>query len=87
MIGNRLKIAKRIAKKRFKHWYPDFNLEDCYSFSKKEALGFFRKTNTRCSCHGCRNPRHSMHYNEKEKRTFQEKKSEEAFKQVLIGEC
>ena len=77
MIGDRIKIAKRISKKRFQKWYPDYDPRKPMwkNFDKDAELGILRKTNVRCSKDCCCNPRHSKFYNEVEKLTIQERKA------------
>ena len=64
MIGNRIKIANRIARKRFKRgiWGT------C-------GVGDFRKNNTVCSCEMCRNPRRCSFTPKKGRPTAQERRS------------
>lgn len=73
MIGQRLEKAKQIAKKKFFkiHLYDIFS-DDWI----QRELGSMRKTGTRCSCHGCGNPR--KWFGEK---TYQERKSDIAFQE------
>lgn len=80
MNFSRLRKAKLLAKKRFKNRYPDYNPNKAIyrQFSKAMRLGMLRKTNVACSCHMCRNPRHSYFYNKEEKLTVQERKAPKA---------
>lgn len=76
VLGHRIEKANLKAKKRFKKWYPDYNENDpTWAHTKEEMFGMLRKTNVHCSCHACRNPRHSYHYNDKEKLTAQERRA------------
>jgi len=70
MNYQRLRKANLLAKKRFKRWYSDLDINEEYA-----RLGILRKTNTVCSCQMCRNPRHSVFYSEKEKLTRQERRA------------
>lgn len=70
ILGHRIKQANLKAKKRFKKWYPEWD-----SQFYKRHFGLLRKTNVRCSCQMCRNPRHSTFYNEENKKTIQERKA------------
>jgi len=70
MLGARLHKANTIAKRRFKKWYPDW---DAHFYEKH--FGMLRKTNVMCSCHMCRNPRHSNFTKKSERPTIQERKA------------
>lgn len=77
MLGHRIRQADLKAKKRFKKWYPDYNANDpaWRNHTEEELLGALRKTNVSCSCHMCRNPRHSHFCSGKEKPTVQERRA------------
>lgn len=64
MIGNRLKKANLIAKKRSRR-----------EFWHSPEPGSLRKNNTVCSCEMCCNPRHCGWSSGKEKLTVQERRS------------
>jgi len=70
MNHQRLRKANLLAKKRFKWWYSDLDINQ-----EPARFGILRKTNTVCSCQMCRNPRHSVFYSEKEKLTRQERRA------------
>jgi len=70
MNYQRLRKANLLAKKRFKRWYSDLNVNQ-----EDARFGKLRKTNTVCSCQMCRNPRHSVFYSEQEKLTRQERRA------------
>ena len=64
MIGNRLRKANLIAKKRFKR-----------KFWNVPEPGCLRKNNTVCSCEMCRNPRRCSFTPKKERPTIQERRA------------
>ncbi len=77
MLGHRIRKANLKAKQRFKKWYPDYDANDpIWRNCPEDALfGSLRKNNVICSCQMCRNPRHSIFYNEEKKKTIQERKA------------
>jgi hypothetical protein len=70
MLGHKIHIANLKAIKRFKKWYPDWRPE-----FHERRLGILRKTNVVCSCHMCRNPRHSNFTPKSERPTVQERRA------------
>ena len=80
MLGHRIKIADKIAKRRFKERHYDFDPNSpLYSADFEEvSLGMLRKTNVPCSRACCGNPR-KHGGSAKEKLTIQEQKIIEAF--------
>ena len=70
MLGHRMIVANQKAKKRFKKWYPDWDPQ----FYERH-FGSLRKTNVMCSCHMCRNPRHSNFTKKSERPTIQERRA------------
>lgn len=76
MLGHRILRANVIAKRRFKHWYSDFDEKDpSWLRSKQHLMGALRKTNTTCSCEMCRNPRRCSFTKVKERPTAQERRA------------
>jgi len=70
MNYQRLRKANLLAKKRFRLQYFDLDMNQ-----EDARFGALRKTNTACSCQMCRNPRHSIFYNKKNKLTVQERRA------------
>lgn len=70
--------ARLIAKRTKNIWWVKENLKAGVEFS-----GVIANTPTPCSCHGCRNPRHSNHYSGSEKLTMQERRAMAADQQQV----
>lgn len=77
MLGHRICKANLKAKQRFKIWYPDYDRNDpAWRNCPKEFLfGSLRKTNVKCSCQMCRNPRHSTFTPKHSRPTIQERRA------------
>jgi len=76
MRGLRLKQANQIAARRFKIWYPDFDTNKKHWIDREDVLfGSLRKTNKKCSCEMCRNPRRCTFTKVKERQTVQERRA------------
>ena len=77
MLGHRIRKAKQKARKRFKHWYPDYdpNKPLWVRFDQIAVLGALRKNSTVCSCEMCCNPRRSTFTPKHERPTVQERRA------------
>jgi len=81
LLYQRLKTAKRKARKTYKNYhgyFPENYLPNKSEVDHNKFLGWYRKTKVFCSGPRFGNPR--KHFNEK---TIQEKKADDDYKQQL----